>query len=381
MKVLLAFLGIVFFVHIFARTPVFAQNTFLAPVPEESAPGPAISILSPLKDSVVTSRINLVFAVTAFELTARPIESSSAGVISIYVDGKFFTNTASSSASISIPKTGTHLIEAELTRVDRTPFIPRASDSMYIHVQKKTPFLMIPSFRPDTKIYSATPTFKVTHLPASFEDKSGYYQVFIDGEVDGNSKDLPDPSSYIVNTPLIEGKHSLRLALYTENARPYLPTVEYQIPFTYSAIKPIIDEVKISRTIAVEQEVPFELILSHFEPGKDGYIDVLAEGVHYYLSSSKAVFPRLSAGNQKISYTLLDKNGYALIPPVSTEMVVSVIANSVNSNSVNSLLAPGIFSMNENGSQPRWGFLILGVIEALAIIVFGILLLKHERHK
>ncbi len=364
----------------FGMASVSAQDGLLVPVPDDTAKTPSISVVSPQKDSIVSSKFTLEMEVSNYLLTAKPVEEYQAGVIAVYVDGKFFTNTASTSATLTIPRVGTHYVEVELTHVDRSPFVPRIADSFTIHVQKKSPLLQVLDFRPDSTVYTATPTFPILYEYASFEENSGYYQVFVDGEVDGTSKDLADPTRYTLNTPLTEGKHSLRVALYNANDRPVVPTVDFQVPFIYSQNKPVIENVTLPRNTEMNKEVPFEVVLSGFTPGKDGYIDVFAEGVHYYVTEPQSRLPRLSGGNQKVTFTLLDKNGFVLKPSVSVEKIVSVQAQKTESGP-SALIPGGIFTTAEDGQQPRWGFLILGAIEAVAIVVFGVLLLRHERKK
>ncbi len=382
MKVLSLFVGL-YLLSILYFVPVsLAQDeVMLMPVPQEDTQSPQITVVSPEKDTVVATKFNLEMKVTNFELTAKPIESPTVGVVAIYVDGKFFTNSASNSAQLTIPKAGTHHIEVELTHVDRSPIVPRVADSFYIHVQKKTPYLQVKDLRAEGFLYVDKPTLAIDYIPASFEDKSKYYQVFIDGEVDGTSKDLEDTSKYTINNALTAGKHSLRLALYSDNDRPYTPTVEYQVPFNYSADRPTIEEIVMEQQIDSSQPLHFEVMATNFMIGKDGYVDVFAEGVHHYLSQASGDLPHLSVGNQKVAFTLYDRNGYLLNPNTSIQKIVSVTGAKNNTKSINSFLPSGTFFAPSDGSGPRWGFIMLGAIEAIAIIVFGILLLKHEKDK
>jgi hypothetical protein len=365
----------------FLPTPLFAQTKLLQPYYDDSEKSPRIELQTPQKDSVVTSKFPIAFAVENFTLTAQPEGDERAGVVSLFVDGKFFENFASSSAQISIPKKGTHLIEVELTHVDRTPFVPRIADSMYVYVQSKTPYITVKNMRNEMTVYTDQPQFEIDFEPAVFEDTTSFIKVFVDGEVDGSTKDTGINTSYRFSNPLEVGTHSVRFVLFRENGKAYTPSVESSFSLKYSDKRPDISDVAIPERITVGASVPFKAKLENFTLGKDGYLFLRAGNKNYIFSTPEAQFVPTFQGAQKVSFQLLDKNGHFLNPPVSTEKVVQVSnASSLNDKSgASKFIPPGIFTTAQDGGVPHVNLLVLAGIEAVAIIAFGIFLVKKQK--
>jgi hypothetical protein len=338
---------------------------------------PSIRIVSPEKNSTVSSRITLQFSVENFTLTTRAEEDGKSGVINVYVNGAFFENFATSSAQITLPRQGTHFIEAELVKTSRESFVPRIVDTMYVSVVKQTPHLRISNIAKDQTIYESRPTLEIP--TANFDFREGYYQVFVDGVVDGDSKLLENVESYPLLNNLTEGKHTLKLALYSSNGKPVLPVVEYTLPFIYTNNKPEILRVDLPKEVAIGEAVPFKVELNNFTLGKDGLLSIVdGQGKVMLFETSEGEIKGLSSGANKLSFTLYDVKGRPLFAEAPSEKVVLVKDGLETPGSGSA--QNGIFTLPQDGAQPQWMFISLAFVEACAILTFAILLFKKHKH-
>jgi hypothetical protein len=338
----------------------------------------SITIVSPEKDSIIQTKTTFQFSVDNFKLTTRPEESSASGVINIYVDGAFFTNTATNSASLYIPRQGTHYIEAELVKVSRESLVPKIVDTMYIHVGKKSPYLRINNITKDQVVYESKPVLMVDR--ENLENSTNYYQVFVDGKVDGNSKELTDPDKYTLNTSLEPGKHTVKLALYSEDDRPVTPVVETSTVFSYSTDSPRLLSVELPKESASGADIPFKAQLENFVPGQDGYLAVIESGGSpMLLETSSGVLKSLKKGKHTVAFTLYDMNGRILFTDPPIEKVIEVKDLNEANKTAGSDVPSGVFTTGQDGDHPRWLFIGLAVLEGLAIITFAMLLFKRDR--
>jgi len=341
---------------------------------------PSLRIITPDDEIVVGNTVKLEFDVKNFELTGLPIKKENAGVIGIYVDGKFFTNSASTSAQLYIPRVGTHFIEAELNYVNRDSVVPRVSDSKYLHIQKKSPYLRVKNLHQSETVYIDKPTIAIDQIQNVYEDLESYYQVFLDGQVDGDSKDSVDSNVYTIQKPLSVGSHSLRLVLYNPNGSAHLPTVDYQFNFNYSDKIPVISSVSIENATdeTIDGSKNFSANLENFKIPSEGYL--LLKYVQ-----NESVFATMSGtikapkGVDNISFSLLNRSGRELVPSVSKEVVVPVVTPLGNNHRVNTVLTNGIFEFNE-GVSVRFELLIAAFFEAV-IIVLVATYMTHRHHR
>lgn len=339
---------------------------------------PQLSVLSPVSDSVTNSRVELQFAVSNFTLTTRPNEDKNAGVIALYLDDKFYNNVASTSAIVQLPRIGTHKIEAELVHTNRQPVLPRVSQSVYLHNQRKTPHISFSNLKNGATIYAARPLIEVDLRRESYEDQNTYYQVFVDGVVDGDSLESEDPKKYVLQNELKPGKHTLRVALYNENGKPYSPVVDSSIALTYAESVPSISALKMSDVVKDGEAVAFEASFDNFTVPENGYLVVSEGDSSLSFSASSGVLDNLSQGEHAFTFELVDLNGLPLVPPVIAEKVVQVGGQTDNTAPVKQ--ARGIFETGESGI-PRWGWVGFAGVQALVILVFGLVLIsKHKKH-
>ncbi len=339
-----------------------------------------LSIVAPAEESVTSFRVDLKFAVSDFTLTARPEEASNSGVIAVYLDGKFYTHVATDSAVVQLPRLGTHKIEAELVGINREPIVPRVSSHVYVHYQKKTPYLQLTNVRTGATIYSDTPTFALDFRKEQFEDQSTYYQVFIDGVVDGDSQELTTPAMYTVKQALTPGRHTVRVALYTENGRPYSPVIETLSSFTYVEDVPTIASVSLPDTIVPGETVAFSTALQDFRVPEDGYLVAKTRDRVWKISSESGELVGMNKGNTSIEFALVDRNGFGLVPAVRAEKTVVYEELAANVPEAGSL--SGFFMTGAEGNAPRWGLLAIGVIQAVVILIFGVVLTtRHHKKK
>jgi predicted DNA-binding protein (MmcQ/YjbR family) len=323
--------------------------------------------------------VQLQFAVENFTLTPQPTGDERSGVIAVYVDGKFFENFATTSAQITLPRRGTHFIEAELTHIDRSPFVPRTTDSLYLSVTQKTPYILIKNQRSEMTVYTDQPKFDIAFDPATFENTANYIKVFVDGEVDGSTEESGINTSYTFVNPVTPGKHSVRFVLYKKNGAPYSPVVDSTFTLNYNNNRPDITTVTMPETVNLGSDVPFQAAIRNFAPGKDGYLMVsLPNHTHYLTSPDSTITPDFQ-GTQKILFRLVDKNGFMLYPDVYTEKVVRASGAGGQGQNSSNFIPTGLFTTAQDGALPRINLLILATIEAIAIIVFGVFLVR--RHK
>jgi hypothetical protein len=338
---------------------------------------PSIRIVSPEKDSTVPARIHLQFSIENFTPTTRAEEDGKSGVVNIYVNGAFFENFASSSAQITLPRQGTHFVEAELVKTSRESFVPRIVDTMYINVLKETPYLRVANISRDQTIYQANPTIEVDVV--HFDPREGYYQVFVDGVVDGDSRQLENPGRYTLVNQLTEGKHILKLALYSLNGRPISPVVEYSVPFIYTAKKPEIRGIELPKEIVFGEGAPFKVELNNFTLGVDGLLSVVdGQGKVTLFETREGEIKGLPAGVNKLSFTLYDLRGRPLFAEAPFEKVV-LVKDGLEAPGEGSA-QNGIFTLPQDGAQPQWMFIALAFVEACAILTFAILLFKKHKH-
>lgn len=351
---------------LFSVRTAFAQTT-----------KPSISIVSPEKNAVVPARSTLHFSIENFNLTAKPLESSSSGVISLYVDGAFFETFASSSAQIYIPRSGTHYVEAELVNVNRTSFTPRILDTAYLNVQKKTPYIRVLNLKQDGVVFDSHPTLQMELM--NIEKGKQYYKVFVDGVLDGSSKDSEDPTNYTLSNELIPDSHALKIALYNENDSPVYPVVEVSLNFNYSLKKPRIKSIDLPKQVSLTEKIPFTVEFENFNPGKDGKLGVVnGNGAVSFYSEATGELNNLKPGANKISFALYDNSGVQIVADPPQEKIITV-ESAATINNQNKAFFTGLFTTAEDQRQPRWVFIGLAGIEAIAIIVFAVLLFKRGK--
>jgi hypothetical protein len=347
---------------------------------DASTLNPSIKIVVPEPDSVVANTFKVNFAIENFKLTTQPTAEEGAGLIAVYVDGKFFTNTASTSAQLYIPRAGTHYIEAELTHVNRDSVVPRVSDTRYVYVQKKSPYLRVKNIVQGSTIATDSPVLDIDFVQNAYEDQDTYYQVFVDGVVDGDSKLLDSPEKYSLKTPLSEGKHSLRLVLYDAKGYVYKPTVDTQISFSYSS-----DSASILAASFPDDPIdfgllPFDLSIENFTVGKDGYVLAEYGDTSQIFATSSGTLRDVPPGSGSVRFSLLGRDGRAFVPDISKSVDLPELSSVPNQNSRGVFEGIGVFDFNQ-GVSWRPGLLVVAFFEAIGIILLATYLAhRHHRH-
>jgi len=351
---------------------VFAQESIL------NSSNPSISIATPLDETVVAGRTLLQFSVENFELTPRPSNVRNQGVIAIYVDGKFYTNIASSSASVQFNKVGTHRVDAELVHTNRQLVLPRASDTIYLHNQKKLPFLSISNVRNGNTVYIPQPVLQITSRIEQYEDQNTYYQVFVNGVLDGDSTQSDNKESYLLKSFLREGRNSVRIALYGENGKPYSPVIDHLVELFYQTEMPALKSVEIEPRPS-ENSVNFELELIDFKVPENGFVLVKTGDREISYATASGTINDFGRGSNEITFTLVDINGFKLLPNISAKQSVSVGLQS--EELTKTVIEQSVFTVGEAGSTTRNGLVGLALIQAIVILVFGsVLALRHSYH-
>ncbi|MDQ3239726.1 MAG: hypothetical protein M3P33_04335 [bacterium] len=360
---------------------VYLISTFILCVvliaPSSAVAAPAqLRIVSPEKDSIISSKMNLEFQTSDFNLTAKPETSSNSGVIQIYVDDSFYTNTATNSAILTIPKQGTHFIETELVSVARNSFVPRILDSMYVNVGKRTPHVRFTNLMKDQTLFSSMPTlnFDVVNL----ENLEYYYLIYVDNELDGNTKEKRGATSYTLARPLSEGKHDIKIVIYDNLDKPILPATQASTSIVYSSKVPKLLSVELPKTAIIGVEIDFKAVIEDFKLGQDGYLAAVVGGLETkYFDNESGKLSGLELGLNKVSFTLYDKKGRLLFSEAPVEKVIEI--KNIKDVDSSKFGSSGVFTTPQDGGQPNWIFIGLAIVEAIAIITFATLLFKKEK--